>query len=92
MYHKSNFGKFAPRGVADVDGYVPEPDDDWRDMRWDLGPDDPDEEGISAAERRDRIKYLDEEWWPTVLYEATDATKRAQARVDKEVRRQESGL
>jgi len=91
MYHKSNFGKFAPRGVADVDGYVPEPDDDWRDMRWDLGPDDPDEEGISAAERRDRTKYLDEEWWVAMVDKASVATKRAQARVE-EWRRRESGL
>jgi hypothetical protein len=64
-----------------LDGYVPEPDDDWRDMRWALGPDDPDEEGISDAERRDRIRYLDEEWWPTVLEAARRGTKRAQARV-----------
>ena len=79
MYHKSNFGKFAPRGVADVDGYVPEPDDDWRDMRWDLGPDDPDEEGISAAERRDRTKYLDEEWWVGMVDKASVATDEAEA-------------
>jgi len=79
MYHKSNFGKFAPRGVADVDGYVPEPDDDWRDMRWDLGPDDPDERGIPGDERRDRTKYLDEEWWPTMLDKASVATDETEA-------------
>ena len=53
-YHKSNFGKFAPRGVADVDGYVPESGDDWRDMRWDLGPDDPDE-GSDDDELQDKL-------------------------------------
>ena len=77
--HKSNFGKFAPRGVADLDGYVPESGDDWRDMRWDLRPDDPDEEGISATERKNRIKHLDEEWWPTVVEAARRGTDEAEA-------------
>jgi len=79
MYHKSNFGKFAPRGVCDLDGYVPEPADNWRDMRWDHGPDDPDEAGISAAERRDRIRHLDEEWWPSLVDDASVATDEAEA-------------
>jgi len=77
-YHKTNFGKFAPR-ITDINGYVPEPGDDWRDMRWDHGPDDPGEPGISDEERRDRFRYLDEEWWPGVLEAARLATKRAQA-------------
>jgi len=55
MYHLSNLGMFDhPREFADIEGYVPEPGDDWRDMRYDLGEDDP-------ARWRRKIEELEED-------------------------------
>jgi hypothetical protein len=78
-YHKTNLGGFAAHveRYADIDGYVPEHGDDWRDMRYDLGPDDPEEEGISEEERQARQQHLDEDWWPDKVAEAASATDEA---------------
>lgn len=78
-YHISNLGAFGNGITTDMDGYVPEPGDDWRDMRFDLGPDDPDVDGISEEERADRLEYIEREWWPGVIAEAQRATEKAHA-------------
>jgi hypothetical protein len=36
-------------------------------MKFDHGPLDPEEPGISAAQRQQRIEHLDKVWWPQVL-------------------------
>ena len=67
MIHKSNLGYFGKDIYSDLDGYIPQVGDDWREMNLDLSPDDPFVEGISAEERDERIKYLDNYWWPSVV-------------------------
>jgi hypothetical protein len=67
MFHKSELGEHARRFPSDRNGNVPEHDDHWRDMEFEHGPNDPNEEGVSEEERKRRIKYLDEEWWPEVI-------------------------
>lgn len=69
MFHKTNLGKFGERLTCDIDGYVPEPGDDWRDMRFDFGDADSDDP--------DEIDYRDNEWWPKVIAEAEAATREA---------------
>lgn len=80
MYHKTNLGRFGESLPCDIDGYVPEAGDDWRDMNWDLGQDDPDADDLSTEERKQRTAYLDDEWWPAKIAEAGEAT--AAANVD----------
>lgn len=83
-YHISNLGAFGNGITTDMQGYVPEPGDDWRDMSFDLGPDEnPDREGISEAEREERLEYLDRDWWPGVIAAAEAATARAHAALEE---------
>jgi hypothetical protein len=67
MLHKSELGEHATRFPTDQDGHIPEHGDHWGDMKFDHGPNDPDEQGISDEERARRIEYLDKQWWPQVL-------------------------
>lgn len=67
MLHQSELGDHASRFPVDQQGRVPEEGDDWRNMRFDYGSNDPHEKGISDEERRRRIDYLDQEWWPKVI-------------------------
>ncbi len=67
MQHKSHFGHHADKLPADRDGQIPEHGDDWRDMNYDHGPHDPEEEGIKDEEQAQRIEYLDKEWWPKII-------------------------
>jgi len=67
MLHNSELGEHTDRFPCDRDGRVPEHGDHWSDMRFDHGPNDPDEAGIGDAERARRIEYLDKQWWPQVL-------------------------
>ena len=67
MLHKSELGKHAERFPFDLDGRIPEHGDHWGDMRFDHGPNDPEEEGIGEEERARRLEYLDTVWWPQVL-------------------------
>lgn len=82
-YHISNLGTFGNGITTDMEGYVPEPGDDWRDMRFDLGSDDPDAEGISEEERAERLEYIEREWWPGVIAEAQVATAAAHAALEE---------
>jgi hypothetical protein len=69
MLHLSDLGEFAHRFHlhADKNGHVPEHGDHWKQMDYNHGANDPDEEGISDEERQRRTSYLDEQWWPNIL-------------------------
>jgi hypothetical protein len=67
MIHLSQLMQHASLFPADRDGHVPEATDDWRKMHFDHGPLDPEEPGISAAEKQRRTEHLDKVWWPQVL-------------------------
>jgi len=67
MFHKSELGEHADKFVHDQGGHVPHEGDDWRDMNFDHGAMDPDEEGISEEEAARRTEYLDQVWWPRVI-------------------------
>jgi hypothetical protein len=69
MLHIKELGEFAHRFLhhADKDGHVPEEGDHWREMKFEHGENDPHEEGITEEERKRRIDYLDNEWWPNVI-------------------------
>jgi hypothetical protein len=79
MFHKSNFGSYNSNVAkyADRDGYVPEKGDDWREMNYDLGPDQPRPDD-TEEERAEKLEYLDEEWWPSHVRGAVEATEAAQ--------------
>lgn len=84
MFHKSNFGRFADNlsQYADRNGYVPQEGDDWRDMDYELGPDAPSPDD-SEEERREKIEYLDEEWWPEHVERAVEATEQAKQSLEE---------
>jgi hypothetical protein len=67
MLHISELDEHAHRFHKDKDGNVPEHGDDWRNMKFDHGANDPDEAGISDEERQLRLAYLDDQWWPKVI-------------------------
>ncbi len=67
MFHKSELGEHATGFPHDTAGYVPRGGDHWRQMKFEHGAMDPEEEGISAEERLRRIEYLDQVWWPQIL-------------------------
>jgi hypothetical protein len=73
MFHRDELGEHADKFLADLDLQVPEPEDDWRKMRFDHGPNDPEEPGISPQERQRRIDFLDQQWWPEVLSKIASA-------------------
>lgn len=83
-FHVSNFGSFGGGLPRDINGYVPEEGDDWRNMSWeldhetsrDLRSEDPDR--VATAEA-----YLDGEWWPEVVAQAVEATAKASAALDE---------
>ena len=70
MFHKSELGDLADGFPQDSQGNIPHTSDHWRQMKFDHGARDPDEEGISEAERQSRLEYLDQVWWPQVLAKA----------------------
>ncbi len=69
MIHLSDLIEYAHWFLhhADQDGHVPEHGDHWSKMNYDHGEQDPDEPGISEAERQRRVAYLNETWWPDVI-------------------------
>jgi len=67
MFHRNELGDHGHKFPADLDLQIPEPEDNWRQMKFDHGPNDPDEPGISAEEHQRRIEFLDKQWWPDLL-------------------------
>jgi hypothetical protein len=62
MYHITNLGMYDhPRPYADIQGYVPEPGDDWRDMRYDIGPDAPSKFASRIEEHEAELAELQEQ-------------------------------
>lgn len=67
MFHRNELGDHGHKFPADLDLQIPEPGDDWRQMKFEHGPNDPNEPGIRPEERQRRIEFLDKQWWPEVL-------------------------
>lgn len=72
MLHKDKLGEHAAHFPHDDEGHIPEPGDHWANMKFQLGPNSPFEEGISAEERARRTEYLDKVWWPAILEHAKE--------------------
>jgi len=83
MIHKSNLGYFGKDIYSDLDGYIPQVGDDWRDMKFDLSQDNPFADGITAEERKDRTEYLDNYWWPNVIKNCETLLGEALASISK---------
>lgn len=59
MFHQSELGRFAALLPCDMNGHIPEPGDDWREMEW----------GLDAVDSCDAdiIELLDDIWWPQLV-------------------------
>ena len=64
MFHLTRLGSFGRNVPSDIDGYVPELGDDWRDMNWAFG-------GASDEEVDDM--------WEDIVSAAVAATAKADA-------------
>lgn len=74
--HITNFGKFETYvyEYADMDGYIPQEGDDWKEMNFDLSGED-----LSDPEV---LEYY-EEWWPEFVENATAAVDEALAALEE---------
>ncbi|GAA4457991.1 hypothetical protein [Novipirellula rosea] len=79
MFHKSDLEHFGEEFPQDSTGYVPAKGDCWRQMKFDHADMDPNEEGISAEEKKRRLEYLDTVWWPKVLQKVHVERQRLEA-------------
>ena len=77
MFHYTQMGWFGNSLPRDVNGYVPEEGDDWRDMNFDLGSDMDPDRARNRKEKKEIIAYLDAEWWPDFVENAVKATATA---------------
>lgn len=59
MFHQSELGQFAVLLPCDMNGQIPEPGDDWREMQWGL-------ERFDTCDA-DLIELLDDVWWPQLV-------------------------
>ena len=59
MFHKSELGDFQGLLPCDEDGNLPDPEDDWRLMKWGL-------DDIDLCDA-DAVELLDGIWWPQLV-------------------------
>lgn len=83
MFHYSHLGSFGSNLPRDINGYVPEKGDDWRDMRFDLGSDLSPDAAKNKRDRKERETFLDDEWWPEFVADAVRRTEEASAALDE---------
>ena len=68
MFHQSELGDFAVLLPCDMNGQIPEPGDDWREMAWGL-----DKYDTCDA---DVIELLDDIWWPQLVQLASQVREK----------------
>ncbi len=71
MFHQSELGRFAALLPCDLNGRIPEPGDDWREMEWGL-------EAVDACDA-DMIELLDDIWWPQLVELASQVQQKVKA-------------
>jgi len=74
-FHYTQFGSFGNNLPRDIDGYVPEAGDDWRDFSFDFGSENSDDKDIQ--------EYRDTEWWPEFLTEAINAVNEVSKQLEQ---------
>jgi len=76
MFHKSKLDQFEHQFPHDAQGHVPHPHDRWDQMQFEVEGMDPHEEGISEEEKKRRIEYLNNVWWPQVIAQVEEERQR----------------